>query len=54
MDKKTNQYQTERKEQEQKFEALLLERLSNSKAILHTKAEFEEIRIRVRQKNKGK
>jgi hypothetical protein len=45
MDKNTNEYREEKKKQEQKLEALLLERLEGEAAPL-TKADFEEIKKR--------
>ncbi len=49
MDKETDECRIERKEQEQKLEALLLKRLQSNETILHTKAEFEKIKKGLRK-----
>jgi len=50
MNKNVNDFRAEKRKQEQKLEALLLERLQNSDVILHTEVEFEKIRTTVKQR----
>lgn len=52
MKNNTNDSRAEKKEQEQKLEALLLKRLQSGETILHTKAVLEKIKIRVKQRIK--
>jgi hypothetical protein len=54
MKKATNEYETEKKKQEQNLEALLLEGLKGSKATPLTHLDFEEIRKRATSRLKAK